>query len=351
MRTEKKKGTSTWSRLARLAMAWLLVSPLCVVAAETKTGADQQLDPQKIREEAKAVAATDKDADKKDGEKKAEKAPPLPLHCIEGTGGLFATHTAYLVNPPKKGDIAGLPAVEGTYVNIGNGRHMTAFTLTENLAGRVELGYGWDHFWAGDLRHDIAKATGLEIDHNAVNLHNFNARGLLVKDGDFGKKWVPALTLGIHYKYNDTVSSLNDDLGGALKGIGIERRDGVDFTLYTTKMVTALPRPFLVSAGVRGSRAAHLGLLGFTNEYRATAEGNVAILLTNHFILAGEYRQKRSSYKEIPGLVEKERDWWTVDIAYILTKRGTLGAGYGHFGDVLNHSANGVWGVKFKWEF
>jgi hypothetical protein len=347
----KRRGRGAFDRFNWLAVAALLVWPMCAFSAETKTDADQQLDPKKVREEAKAAAATGKDVDKKDDAKKEEKGAPLPLHSIEGTGGIFATHTAYLVNPPKKGDIAGLPAIEGTYVNVGNGRFLTALTLTENLAGRVELGYSWEHFGLGDLDRDVRKATEIEIDHDAVNLHNFNVRGLLVKDGDFGEKWVPALTLGVHYKYNDTVSSINDDLGGALKGIGIERRDGVDFTLYATKMVKELPRPFLVSAGVRASRAAHLGLLGFTDEYRATAEGNVAILLTDHFVLAGEYRQKRSSYKEIPGLIEKERDWWTVDIAYILTKRATLAGGYGHFGDVLNHSANGVWGVKFKWEF
>ena len=29
----------------------------------------------------------------------------------------------------------------------------------------------------------------------------------------------------------------------------------------------------------------------------------------------------------------------------------TVAAGYGHFGTVLNHSANGVWGITTKFEF
>ena len=29
----------------------------------------------------------------------------------------------------------------------------------------------------------------------------------------------------------------------------------------------------------------------------------------------------------------------------------TLAAGYGHFGDLLNHDASGVWGITTKFEF
>jgi hypothetical protein len=28
----------------------------------------------------------------------------------------------------------------------------------------------------------------------------------------------------------------------------------------------------------------------------------------------------------------------------------TLAAGYGHFGEVLNHQADGAWGLTVKWE-
>jgi hypothetical protein len=42
---------------------------------------------------------------------KAEKPPPLPLHQIEGNGGVFSTLSAYLVNPPRDGEPVGRPAV------------------------------------------------------------------------------------------------------------------------------------------------------------------------------------------------------------------------------------------------
>jgi hypothetical protein len=174
---------------------------------------------------------------------------------------------------------------------------------------------------------------------------------LLVKDGDFGQSWVPAITAGVHYKYNDSVEDMDDKLGGTLRSIGIKDNDGVDFTLYATKMVTVLPRPVLVSAGMRSTEAAHIGLLGFTNERTIVGEGSICVFVTDRLILAGEYRQKPDEYDEIPGLVNGEEDWWTLCAAYIINDRMTVGAGYGHFGQVLNHEANGAWGVKFKVEF
>ena len=39
---------------------------------------------------------------------KAEKGNPLPLHQIEGNGGIFSTLSAYIVNPPRNGEQFGV---------------------------------------------------------------------------------------------------------------------------------------------------------------------------------------------------------------------------------------------------
>jgi hypothetical protein len=53
-----------------------------------------------------------------------------------------------------------------------------------------------------------------------------------------------------------------------------------------------------------------------------------------------------------PALTLKaEGDWATLDAGYVVNKHLTLAVGYGHFGNVLNHQANAVWGVTTKWEF
>ena len=47
---------------------------------------------------------------------KADKPAPLPLHQIEGNGGIFSTLSAYIVNPPRDGEPVGRPSVGFAYV-------------------------------------------------------------------------------------------------------------------------------------------------------------------------------------------------------------------------------------------
>ncbi|MEI7732847.1 MAG: DUF3034 family protein [Verrucomicrobiota bacterium] len=283
-------------------------------------------------------------------EAKAEKGPPLPLHQIEGNGGIFSTLSAYLVNPPRNNEPIGRPSVGFAHVQIGHGTALEAFTLTESPHERVELGFGYDYLGLGDLPQAVQNATGLSID-KSVSLYNANARFQLLKENDFDTKWLPAVTFGAHYKNNQGINTINNQLLGTLKGLGIRGNDGVDFTLYASKLITALPRPVLLNVGGRATEGAHLGLLGFTSGYNFVAEGSVVVFITDSLALAAEYKQKPNAYKSLSPLIGKESDWITLDVAYVVNKHFTIAAGYGRFGDVLNHQANGVWGITTKFEF
>jgi hypothetical protein len=278
----------------------------------------------------------------------AEKPAPLPLHQIEGNGGIFSTLSAYIVNPPRDGEILGRPSIGFAYINLGHEQNLEALTITESPWKRLELGYGWNRLGLGDLPRALgAGYTGPD----QVELHNLNARLQLLKEGEFDQKWIPALTAGVHYKYNDGIDDVNKGTGGALSGHGIKDNDGVDFTLYASKLFTQLPRPVLVELGGRATKGVWNGLGGFTDDYTFLFEGNVVVFVTGNFALAAEYKQLPSDYQRIGNLVRPSGDWWTIDAAYVVNKHLTLAAGYGHFGGVLNHEANGVWGVTTKWEF
>jgi hypothetical protein len=284
---------------------------------------------------------------------KSEKPPPLPLHQIEGNGGIFATLSAYIVNPPRSGEPIGRPSVGFAYVDLGHGKDLEALTLTESPLSRLELGYGYNNFNLGDLPLAVYQQTGgaLNLSASSVELHNFNARVQILKEGEFDQKWIPALTFGAHYKYNDSYNDINSQLGGTLKAIGVSQNDGVDFTLYASKLFTQLPRPVLVELGGRATEGVWNGLLGFTDRYNFLFEGNVVVFVTDSIALAAEYKQQPTDYKTVPGLIGKAGDWWTIDAAYVVNKHLTLAVGYGHFGTVLNNEANGVWGITTKWEF
>jgi len=283
--------------------------------------------------------------------KPAEKGAPLPLHQIEGNGGIFSTLSAYIVNPPRNGEPVGRPSVGFSFVDIGHGQNLEALTLTESPWKRLELGFGYNNLDLGDLPLAIKDATTVSISQQEVQLYNANARLQVLKEGEFDQKWIPALTAGAHFKYNDGISTINSELGGALAAAGIKDHDGVDFTLYATKLFTQLPRPVLLELGGRATKGVWNGLGGFTDDYSFLFEGNVVVFVTGNLALAAEYRQQPNNYTPIGNLVRAEGDWWTLDAAYVVNKHLTLAVGYGHFGNVLNHEANGVWGITTKWEF
>jgi hypothetical protein len=286
----------------------------------------------------------------------AEKGAPLPLHQIEGNGGIFATLSAYIVNPPRDGEAIGRPSVGFSHVSLGYDKNLEALTITESPLKRLELGYGWDHLGLGDLPQALKNAGLVNYHADEVQLHNFNARYQILKEGEFDQKWVPALTAGVHYKYNDGIGEVRKEVeqgaGADLLGnAGLSREQGVDYTLYASKLFTQLPRPVLLELGGRETEGVWDGLGGFTDSYHLVFEGNVVVFLTDKLALAAEYKQQPRDYQPIGNLVQKEDDWWTLDAAYVVNKHLTLAVGYGHFGNVLNDQANGVWGITTKWEF
>lgn len=281
----------------------------------------------------------------------AKGPPPLPLHGIEGYGGIAITYSAYLTNPATDGNLFGKPSIGAGTVFTDNGDFLGFATITETIGNRLELGYGFDSFYLSGLQNDIKAATGVKIRDDTIYLHNFNARLALVREGGFGLPWLPALTLGVHYKYNRDINKVDEDLSGTLKGIGINGNEGIDYTLYGSKMLKFLPRPVLVNAGLRSTKAAQIGFLGFTNNRSILFEGSLITFLTPRFALGAEYRQNANSYKPIPGLVGEEDDWWSFVFAYVVNEHLTVSGGYFSLGQILNHKNDNAYGLKTKWEF
>lgn len=278
-----------------------------------------------------------------------EKAPPLPLHTIEGVGGIVITPVAYLVNPGPQGTTFGLPATSFTFVKA-NAKNVESAVLTETLFGRVELGYAASRFGVGNLVDDL-RAVDLHINDQVV-LHNFNIRVLALPENSFDLP-LPAVTLGASYKYNDGINDIDKQTGGALSSVGLKRRDGVDYTLTATKAFpNVFGRTLIVTGGLRLSKAEQLGYLGFGNDYALTFEGNVVYLITNYLGLAGEFRGKANAYNQPVGdLVQREDNWWTVGAAYVINPHATVTVGWGHFGALLNTDENKGIAIQTKYEF
>jgi len=286
--------------------------------------------------------------------KDSQQAPPLPTHCVHGYSGIFITPTAYFANPAAEGEFWGKPSVSGSFAWMRN-KNYQSFAVTENILGNIELGYAIERIGLGDWPKEVREATGSKIDKKGM-VHNFNIRTMVIKEGGLDCEWMPAVTTGVHFKWNDGLTTLNRQLGGTCDALGADHSFGTEFTLTASKtFVGILPRPFILSAGLRNSDAIHTGLFGFAGERRTTFEGNAVYFLTDKLLLAAEYRQKPDLLDQCSAggkhLIKAENDWWDICLAYILNDRTTIAGGYANFGNILNTREDNVWALQIKHEF
>lgn len=280
--------------------------------------------------------------------------PPLPLHTVEGNSGVFITSTAYLANPPEEGQTFGRPSFSTSAV-FGREKDLQSFAVTENILGKFEIGYAYERFGLGDWGDDVKAATGYKI-NNHLGLHNLNLRAMVVQEGDFDCSWMPAVTLGTHFKWTEGHSKLDNDLNGTLDTLGSDHDHGVEFTAVASKTITdLLPRPVILSAGIRNGDAIHTGLYGFAGERSTTFEGSIIVFLTDRLAFAAEYRQKSDELTQLntggKHLVKAENDWWTLCLAYVVNDNMTISGGYANLGNLANHREDNCLGIQIKYEF
>jgi hypothetical protein len=284
--------------------------------------------------------------------------PPLPTHNVEGNSGVFITSTAYLANPAEEGAVFGQPSASGTFVWMDNGgKDFESIAVTENIWGNVELGYALERIGLGDWPKAVSDATlgAVHVDHHIL-MHNFNTRLMVIAEGGLDLAWMPAVTLGAHFKWNDGLDDIDYQTGGLCGLLGADHNSGTEFTAVATKTITDwLPRPIIFSAGVRNGDAIHTGLLGFAGQRKTTFEGSFIYFLTDKLLLASEYRQKSDLLDECilngEHLIKEENDWWDIALAYVFNDRLTIAGGYADFGNVLNHRENNSWAIQVKYEF
>ena len=273
--------------------------------------------------------------------------PPLPLMSIEGTGGICITQTAYLINPSTDNGWIGMPSVGFAFAGIGD-HDFESVAATITLAKRVEVSFAHERFGLGGWPKDVFRATGLDIGPHTVRMNTASVRALLIEENG----WVPAVTVGAHYKHNLDIKRIDKDLMGTCTSLGMDDHRGWEGTLIISKTFTdILPRPFIVSAGIRNTGAAQTGLLGFNSHRDTVVEANAVLFVTDSLLLGAEYRQKPNNLDRLAGLVGHEDDWWTLCAAYIVNDRVTISGGYGNFGNILNADEENVWAIKMKVEF
>ncbi len=246
----------------------------------------------------------------------------VPLNNVEGVGGVAFNPLAYPAGTPF--DAAEkAPGTSTTIKSLVNKPQFGVWRIrlndvkadwtTQSVAttffDRVEASYG---------NETIAQSGA-----NNIHKNNIGLKGLLVKENAWDTKWVPALAVGAIYK--DTTYAVT----GALS-------HGYDYYAVATKLITQLPRPVLLSGGVRSTDARSTGVYGFGTKRDLIGFANADVILPGNLAAGIEYQQGA----QVTGW--KNADYYDAHLAWLANKNLTLVAAYVNTGSATSASRVGL---------
>jgi hypothetical protein len=246
-----------------------------------------------------------------------------PFNTTEGVGGVTFNPLAYTAgnsfDKDKKDtgfsyqDVLSKPQLGGWYVNLGGGTgvKLTTMGFAETLFKRLELSYGYE-----TLSTDLPA-----LKPNIQN--NYGAKLLLLPENFSGLNFLPAISVGTIYKQTSRVVLANTS-------------SAWDYYVVGTKLITQLPRPVLLSAGVLSTRGLETGLLGYDRSRDSVFFGNFDILPIKQLAIGIEYKQG-ASYNDF-----HNADIWSIHAAWFATKNLTLIAAYANAGKTTAISAGSI---------
>ncbi len=237
-----------------------------------------------------------------------------PLTNAEGVGGCALNPFAYVANPIKEGETGiqgsqyiGYPQIGlwkiGLYDNKPVGR-IDWFTIGVNISffNRLEIGYSHEYV-------DIENVKNVGKD-------NLTAKLNLIREGDFGVKLLPAVSVGAIYK--TTSFDADDD-------------SDVDYYVVATKMFGDLPVPVMLNAGLLFTKGIVRGVLGFGDDRDTVFFGNIETVLFKKFIVGWEYEAKVDT--ELDDQDVRTHAMWEAHLAYMPTADLMLVVSYAYTGD------------------
>ncbi|MDO8784971.1 MAG: DUF3034 family protein, partial [Syntrophales bacterium] len=253
-----------------------------------------------------------------------------PLLNFEGVGGGGIVPGAYLVNPPQDGKKIGNPVLSSWHA-IGGDSNFYTQGIALSMFDRVELGYSHEVFDFRRIKRKLEELSGgtLRADKDFVYQHDFHIKFLLMKED----KYIPAFALTTEFKFNDTIESINNNLGKPLDGIGYDDNFGTDFDFSFSKTFMNLIKfPVQTHFNLRLTKGAHTGFLGFSEDYTINPEIALGVMVHPDIIIGFEYRQKPDEYKSmatsLSGFTFKEDDFWDIFFSWMPSKRLSLSVAF-----------------------
>jgi hypothetical protein len=245
----------------------------------------------------------------------------VPLNNLEGVGGVAFNPLAYPAGQNKDttapasgvSSVLSKPQLGAWYVHLGD-------VKVDWVAGGAALS------WFDRLETSVGREVIALSGSQTIYKNNFGAKLLLVKENSFDAPWLPAVSAGIVAKHTSTAV-----VPGAHK-------NGADYYLAATKLITQTPVPLLVSGGVISTKGYATGVLGYDSDHDEVFFGNADAVLLSQFAVGLEYREG-AKFKNF-----RNANYWDAHAAWSASKQLTLVAAYVDAGNSKSTTTFGLGG-------
>lgn len=241
----------------------------------------------------------------------------VPLNNLQGVGGIAFNPLAYPAEQNKDPaaesnawqDVFSKPQFGAWYTYLPDVNvDWTAIGVAETLFNRLEVSYGYE----------LIAPNGKNIRKS-----NIGAKLLLIPENFNGRNYVPAVSIGSIWKYTTPVAADID-------------KQAFDFYAVASKLITQLPLPLLLSAGVLSTKERVTGVFGYDDDRDTTFFGNVNVIPLSSVAVGLEYKQG-ASFDDF-----KNADYWDAHLAWFASKNLTLVGAYVNAGSENSASSVGL---------
>ncbi|MEP6899017.1 MAG: DUF3034 family protein [Rhodanobacter sp.] len=236
---------------------------------------------------------------------------------IEGAAGGGLTPWAVIGGYGTGDEVGGNAFV--THVNLPD-YQLNEIGAMVGLYDRVEISASQQRFNTEQVGAALGLGQGFTFQQNIIGV-KVRLFGDVVLDQD---SWLPQVSIGAQHKKNDQ--------DAVLRFIGAKSDQGNDYYVSATKLF--LGQSLLVNGTLRFTKANQIGILGFGGDkhdaYRPEFEGSVAYLISRHWAVGAEYRQKPDNLG-----IAKEGDWYDAFVAWAPTKHVSLTLAYADLGNIV----------------
>jgi hypothetical protein len=250
------------------------------------------------------------------------------VSTVEGAGG-GGLSTWALITGNETEDGVGATAF-ATYVPLPDYKLAVAGAAV-GIRDRVEISIAHQEFDTGSTGPALGLKGHFTFEQDVVGV-KVRVAGDAVYDQD---RMLPQIVVGAQFKQNSQTA--------VVRAVGATSDDGIDYFVSATKIVLA--RSLLLSGTLRYTEANQMGLLGFGGDrrdsYSMQAEASAAYMLSDRFVVGGEYRTKPNNLN-----FAKEDDVYDAFAAYAVTPNLTGTLAWVDLGDIATRE--GQRGVYFS---